>query len=89
MACNLDCPNVSRMPLRADIVVLQDASGVEVVHERLRLVAGLARLVGGAIVDDRVVQILWRVEVLHDVIYLGTEAISRAIRERVSVLPET
>lgn len=41
VAGHLDGANVGRVPLRADVVVLQDALGAEVVHE------GVARLVEG------------------------------------------
>jgi hypothetical protein len=35
MTRDLDSPDIGRMPLRADVVVLQDAGGVEVVDEGL------------------------------------------------------
>ena len=45
MARDFDRPDVGRMVERADIVMLQDAGGVEVVHERGAGLVGDVRVV--------------------------------------------
>lgn len=46
VAGDLDVADVCRMPLRADVVVLQDASHVEEVHERFFLVVQVVAIHG-------------------------------------------
>lgn len=58
------------MPLRGDVVVLEDARGVEVVHKGLVTALEPCRLLGNAIVHDRIVQVVVRVEPLNHVVDL-------------------
>lgn len=67
MAGDLDGAYISGMPLRANVVVLHDACRVEIVDERLRLLAHPRGLLGDTVVDDGVPEVLVRVEPVHGV----------------------
>lgn len=78
MARDLDIPHIRRVPLRPDIIVLQDPRRVEVVHKRRGGAAGLAGrqppfqgIAGRALVWAR--EVRGAVEVLVDVPDLGDE----------------
>lgn len=62
MAGDLDGAHVGGMPLRSDVVVLHDARRVEIVDEGLRPLARARGLLGDAVVDDRVVEVVLRVK---------------------------
>jgi len=54
MARYLDCADICRVPLRSDVVVLHDASCVEQMDKRLSRLARPRRLLGDAIIHNRI-----------------------------------
>ena len=62
MAGHLDGADVGGVPLRTDVVVLQDARRVEVMHKRLCLPARFGTLLSDAVVDGGVGEVGVRVE---------------------------
>lgn len=71
MARNFDVANICWVVQRTDVVVLHQAGRVEVRDERRSwLVGGICR-VFDRIVEDRVLDICWRVKILVDAVNLG------------------
>lgn len=62
MAGHLDGTDVRGVPLRTNVIVLQNAARVEVMNKGLCLAACPGRLLGDAVVDDRVAEVVVRVE---------------------------
>ena len=58
MTSDLDLANIGRMPLRGNIVVLEDAGRVEEMDEGFYARLGLGGLLVNAIPDDGVAKIL-------------------------------
>jgi len=81
MTGDFDMADIRRMVLRADVVVLQNAGRVEVVHEGPQVpvvvVCRRPRAVGRRVVDDGVSEVTWGVEILVYGVDLGLE--SRAL----------
>ena len=73
MTSNLNVTDICGMIERADVVVLHNASGVEIGHERGGRFMGGVRRVVYRIVQNGVSQVLWGVEVLIHVVYLSVE----------------
>lgn len=62
MTRHLDSPHIGRMPLRRDIIMLQDARGVEEMDKRLRSLAGARQGLGQPVVCHRVAEVSLGVE---------------------------
>lgn len=88
MRRNLDRPNICRMPLRRDVVVLQYTRRVKQVYERARRSRKGNRFVPHGVPDPGIVEVLRRVEVgvyavdlvseprvLHVAVATGAEAL--------------
>jgi len=87
---NLDGANISRMPLRADVVVLQNPCRVEPVHEWLVLAFSLdlGRLLGDAIVSQGIAEVVVRVEPLDQLLDLFHPTLGCVGQVRVAGLVE-
>lgn len=85
---NFDSAHIRRVPLRANIIVLHDASGIEVVHEWLGSFAGLRRLLGHSIIDNWVPEVIIRVEPFVHLIDLVDETLGRVGEVGVAGLVE-
>ena len=77
MTRNLDCPYIGGMVLRADVVMLENAGCVKIVHKRCRLVVRVARLLRDSIVDQRAAEVLIRVKVPGHIVYLPDKPLRR------------
>lgn len=89
MTGDLDSSHIRRMPLWADIIVLHDARGVEVVHERLGPLAGLRCLLGHSVVYDRVSEVVVRAEPLVHLVDFVDETLGRVGEVGVAGLVES
>ncbi len=88
MARNFDCPYIGGMVLRADVVMLENAGCVKIVHKRCRLVARAACLLRDSIVDERVAEILIRIKVPGHIVYLPDKPLRRRGKICVAALIE-